>query len=165
MVEVLDTAALLHWPMSRLRGAHAVPSQLKELMRLSEARGLLIESSEVIWMHPSREAIGQARAAASVTGDLPRLSDVDLEVLALAMELEATLVTDDYRLQNVARSEAMSFLSVATRGTTGRWTWHAVCTGCRHRAKITEHAIRSTTGAVHTCERCGSTMNVRRDRR
>ena len=29
--------ALLHWPMSRLRGAHAVPSQLKELMRLSEA--------------------------------------------------------------------------------------------------------------------------------
>ena len=39
---------------------------------------------------------------AARTGDL-RLSDVDIDLLALALANQTNLVTDDYRMKNVAR--------------------------------------------------------------
>ena len=76
---VLDTAALLHWPVERLQGGIVAHSQLEELRNLSPQRAMLLESIEMEWMSMGT---GDAEDAASKTGDLPRLSPVDLEVLA-----------------------------------------------------------------------------------
>ena len=51
---------------------------------------------------PTTIALKAARDAAEQTGDIRSLSAADLEVLAKALEYNATLATDDYALQNVA---------------------------------------------------------------
>ena len=47
---VLDTAALLHWPVERLQGGIVAHSQLEELRNLSPQRAMLVESIEIEWM-------------------------------------------------------------------------------------------------------------------
>ena len=94
--EVLDTAALLAWPVERLRGGLVVPGQRSELLRISPDRGLILEAADLIWATPSEEAINRASELATTTGDMAGLSAVDLEILALALERSAILVTDDY---------------------------------------------------------------------
>jgi UPF0271 protein len=74
-----------------------VEGELKDIrsrMRL-QISGVRIEA-------PSSEALERARAAARETGDNAVLSEVDLELLAKALELSACLATDDYALQNAA---------------------------------------------------------------
>ena len=70
---VLDTAALLHWPVERMVGGIVAHSQLDELRRLSPQRAMLVESIDIEWM--SMGTI-DAEEAAATTGDLPRLSPV-----------------------------------------------------------------------------------------
>ena len=38
-----------------------------------------------------------------------RLSDVDIDLIALAISNQTTLVTDDYRMKNVARKLELRF--------------------------------------------------------
>ena len=103
MERVLDTAALLHWPPNRLAGGVCATSQRQELERLSTARAMLIETADIQWRVPAPASLKDAKSAASTSGDLARLSDVDLDVLALALAYRAVVVTDDYRLQNTYR--------------------------------------------------------------
>ena len=95
MERVLDTAALLHWPVARLNGGICAGSQRSELERLSPARTMLIEAANLDWRTVSSSALDDAKDCAGASGDLPRLSDVDLDVLALALQESAILVTDD----------------------------------------------------------------------
>ena len=68
---VLDTTALLHWPLERLAGGVCCPSQLDELERLSPARRMLVEAAQIEWMNPSPAHLEAATSAAASTGDLP----------------------------------------------------------------------------------------------
>ena len=47
---VLDTAALLHWPVERLTGGLVSHSQLEELEKLSPQRAMLVQSIELEWL-------------------------------------------------------------------------------------------------------------------
>ena len=152
---VLDTAALLHWPMERLVGGLVAHSQLAELQRLSPQRAMLIESIDMVWLSPP---IGPAQAAAITTGDLPRLSPVDLDVLAIAISTGETLYTDDYSIQNVCRSLNHPFESVSNTKSKQQWAWELRCIGCR----ATKQADTQTE---QECKICGSPMKIKRARR
>ena len=117
---VLDTAALLHWPAERLKGYSVVISQQDELRRLDESKWLFIESLDLNWcqVNPS-----QAIEAATRTGDISGLSQVDLEVLALAIEMKELLYTDDYRMQNVCRFLGLPFSGIVNKESASYWQW------------------------------------------
>ena len=161
-MRVLDTSALLHWPRDKLAGGHCVNSQRAELIRLSEERMMLVESAQIEWHEVNTET---AVTVARKTGDFARLSDVDLEVLALTIELQAMLVTDDYRLQNICKHEGIQFESIQTSGAKEQWYWEMRCTGCRRIKPVTEGVQRSKKDAVADCEVCGSLMQIKRVRR
>jgi UPF0271 protein len=78
---------------------------------------------------PSLEAIEKAALA---TGDGQRLSPADKELLALAMELKAELLTDDRSMQNVAASMGLAYKGYAQSQIQGIWHWQSLikCTGC-----------------------------------
>ena len=99
--EVLDTAALIAWPLERMRGSLVVHSQRAELSRISPDREIILDAAGLEWASPSSSAITRASDLATATGDMAGLSPVDLELLALTIERTATLATDDYRLQNL----------------------------------------------------------------
>ena len=100
---VLDTSALLHWPIERCRGQVVSILQQTELSRVDEQRWMLIETLDMEWRTASTDERQVVLDLAAKTGDLPRLSDVDIELLALAIANQTCLVTDDYRMKNVAR--------------------------------------------------------------
>jgi UPF0271 protein len=113
---------------------------------------MLVQSIELEWV---TVATKDAEIAAANTGDLPRLSPVDLDVLALAISTGETLFTDDYSLQNVCRSLNHPFEAVSNRKSKQQWSWELRCIGC----KATRKADSQTE---QECEICGSVMKVKR---
>ncbi len=159
MVEVLDTAALLFWPPERLVTGICAESQMEELRKLSEPRFLLVQSNPPEFMNPDEKSLLAAREAASRTGDLNGLSPVDIEVLALALDNQATLHTDDYRLQNIARNEGLEVKPVNTKGIGKVWRWQLRCTGCRATTDVD-----SKSENISDCEICGSPQQLKKAR-
>ena len=86
------------------------------------ASGLRLES-------PGESALSRVRTAARDTGDFSVLSPTDIELLALALDRAATIVTDDFALQNTALA-----LGIATRPIRQRQArriaWRFRCAGC-----------------------------------
>lgn len=164
-MRVLDTAALLHWPVDQLADGVCAISQQAELERVSPQRSLLVQSLDSIeWRDVPSAWLQDAKEAAASSGDLPRLSDVDVDVLALAIALDATLVTDDYRLQNTMQALQRPTKSVGTVGAKKVWRWELRCTGCRATSPVPANVDRSKKGSVADCDVCGSPMNVKRAR-
>jgi len=92
----------------------------------------LINAGKVKVLVPSRESVEAVKEAARRTGELEELSEADVEVLALAYELKATLLTDDYNLQNIAKTLGVPFKTLK-RGIKRVIHWNYVCIGCGKR--------------------------------
>ena len=163
-MRVLDTAALLHWPVAELADGICAESQRQEIEKLSPQRAMLVFAIDLDWRQVSPKWIEIARDEAAKTGDLPRLSDVDVDVLALALGLDLPLFTDDYRLQNVMQSAGKVATSVESEGAKKVWTWELRCTGCRIKTEVPNDVDRSKKGAVKDCDICGSPMMLKKAR-
>ena len=152
---VLDTAALLHWPVEKIAGNLVANSQMVELENLSPERAMLVEALDIRWESPDTK---DAERAAAKTGDLPRLSPVDLDVIAIAINSNETLYTDDYSMQNVCRFLGLDFQPVFNQKSKKLWFWQLKCIGCRATKEI-------EIEKEETCEICGSPMKVKKARR
>ena len=89
----------------------------------------LISAGKVRVLVPSRESIEAVKDAARRTGELNELSEADLEILALAYELNGVLFTDDYNLQNIAKTLGLEFRTLK-QGIKRVIRWNYVCIGC-----------------------------------
>ncbi len=98
---------------------------------------------------PDEGAVKRVRATARRTGDLSVLSETDVELLAATLELDATLVTDDYAIQNVAAELDLSVEVVNQDGITEQRDWRFQCQGCGR--EFDEHHER--------CPICGSSLS------
>ena len=78
---------------------------------------------------PGKESLGRVAAAAATSRDSGVISETDADLLALAIDLDAVLYTDDFAIQNVA-----SVLGVKTHPIQQRKAkrihWKYRCTGC-----------------------------------
>lgn len=130
MKRVLDASALLtgrQFPGDLL----TVPGVLRELHRHGMTPQLeAILATQVRVLTPGSAALERVRAASDSTGDAHRLSPTDRDLLALALEETATLVSDDYSIQNLARTLDVPYEAVLTPGITETWQWTYRCTGC-----------------------------------
>jgi UPF0271 protein len=79
---------------------------------------------------PGEAALAAVREAARTTGDLDVLSETDQRLLAAAYELDGTLVTDDYAVQNVADELGVGVDAIAQEGISERRDWNFQCQGC-----------------------------------
>lgn len=154
MKRVLDASALLtgrQFPGELT----TVPGVLREVRRhgLTPQLSAILETQVQI-LSPGPEAEGRVRAASESTGDVHRLSPTDRDLLALALELGATLVTDDYSIQNLCRVLGIPYEAVLTAGIKEAWTWTYRCTGCR----------RTWPEWHDECPICGSPLKTARPR-
>jgi len=78
---------------------------------------------------PTKETLHRIDLAAGVSGDRPVLSRTDLSLLALALDLAATLVTDDFAVQNTAKAAGIRTVSIQQRQARYR-RWRFRCSGC-----------------------------------
>ena len=98
---VLDTAALINWPIELLDRGYVVEKQRLEVSRVSPERMLFLEAANLIWKSPTIESINQATKICLETGDLDGLSETDLLLLALVIDINGhtcTLMITGYRM-------------------------------------------------------------------
>jgi endoribonuclease Nob1 len=85
---------------------------------------------------PRKEYIRRVTDAASRSGDTGVISDTDRDLLALALELDAVLYTDDFAIQNVAARLGVRIEPMHQRKAK-KITWRYRCSGC---GRYSDHA-------------------------
>jgi len=131
---VLDTSALMSGrPFEgELFTTDEVLGELRRQKALTPQLSTFLDM-KVRVLSPSRESLAAVRAASEGTGDAHRLSPTDLGLLAVASELGATVVTDDYSIQNLAEVIGVAYEPVLESGITEVVHWPYRCTGCGKR--------------------------------
>ncbi len=168
-VIVLDTSAFIAGfdPFSLSTEQFTVPKVEEEIKRNSMVKMRLvtaIESGKLKVEAPTKEAINAAKASASRIGDSPKLSEADIELLALTLQLKTEgytpqIVTDDYSIQNVATKMGIEFLALATFGIKRLLEWMRYCPAC--------HKEYPANCKTKECQICGTELRnkPRRDAR
>lgn len=129
MKRVLDASAFfldLHLT-GPLFTTPAVVGELKDLA--AKCRFDAYTASGLAVMEGSEEAAVHVAQAAVMSGDAGVISATDAGILALALDLEATLVTDDFAVQNVAHRLGVAVQPIRQRRAKSR-TWKYRCAGC-----------------------------------
>jgi endoribonuclease Nob1 len=127
---VLDASAFLSG-LQFVGELYTVPSVLAELRRHEFTPTLeAFLATHVRVFSPDPGVVAKIRSASERTGDDPRISPTDRDLLALALELGATLITDDYSIQNVAQSLGIPYEAALAPGIREQWQWSYRCTAC-----------------------------------
>jgi UPF0271 protein len=107
-----------------------VPLVREELEDASGYRFDALEGAGMRLHVPDEGTVAQVERAARTTGDGEELSRTDVRLLAAAFELGATLVTDDYAMQNVASELDVPVDVIRKEGITEQRDWRFQCQGC-----------------------------------
>jgi UPF0271 protein len=164
---ILDTSAFLSGfdPLSIGEEQYTVPAVRREL----EGNGMAwirfktaVENCRLKLVEPNQIFMNKVKDAAVKVGDHLFLSEVDQQILSLALQLTdqgytSSIVTDDYSIQNVADQLGIGFVSLATFGIRLRLKWTRYCPAC-HKEYAPNHT--STT-----CNICGSKLRRKANRK
>ncbi|MHC3128544.1 MAG: ribonuclease VapC [Candidatus Bathyarchaeota archaeon] len=159
-VIVLDTSAFIAGfdPLAVPEKQYTVPEVKKELiagsmpwMRFNAA----IENRKLNIRNPKSSVLQEVQEASRKVGDMRYLSEADLQILALALELKGRglsplIITDDYSIQNVANKIDVEFTSLLTFGIKFRFKWILYCPAC-YRKYPPDYKF-------NICEVCGTTL-------
>jgi len=143
-IYILDTSAILsgkpiHFEQNNMITSQLVSNELKPGGRLYNAFQFLKEKGLTI-KTPSKESIKKIKEVTDITGDINRLSKTDIEILALAVDInnsekKGVIITDDYSIQNVANYLKIEFEPINQSGITKRFIWTCRCRGCGKKFK------------------------------
>jgi len=157
---VLDTSAFISGfdPFSVQEELYTVPLVEQELVQGSLARLRFNTASEVGRIKvivPNSESLDDAKRLSGEAGDVSHLSEVDMHILALAVQLkknglDPSIVTDDYSIQNVAKKIDVNFVSLITFGIRFFLQWLLYCPAC-HRSYPPDYQPKH-------CEICGTVL-------
>lgn len=138
---VCDTSVLLAGGDPRGAASDEIfvtPSVISEVKRDEDRERLeTLRETGLRIQSPSAASLKAIAEAATVTGDGQRLSPADKELLALAQELGAEILSDDRSIQNLAATLKIPYRGYAQSEIKGVWHWQSQwrCTGC---AKVYE---------------------------
>ena len=77
------------------------------------------------------------------------------------MENNCTLITDDYRMQNIAEYMKIKWRSVNTDGIKNIWKWEVFCLGCK-KVNIMPENTTNQKNNLGQCVDCGSELKIRK---
>ena len=109
---------------------YTTPSVCDELIDI-RSRGKF-ETFSAVGLHvmsPGAKSRERVISAAKKTRDFTVISDTDCDVLALALELEAVIYTDDFAIQNIAGDLGVQTMPINQRKAR-RIHWKYRCSGC-----------------------------------
>lgn len=121
-----------------------IVTELKDLR--SRGRLEVLRAGGLIVMEPGEESGRRVAAAAAKSGDACVISTADREILSLALEIGAYVVTDDFAVQNIAIALRIPTRPLLQRKAAPR-KWRFRCSGCGRYSTDTDE-----------CTVCGSPM-------
>ncbi|WP_321422214.1 ribonuclease VapC [uncultured Methanobacterium sp.] len=136
---------------------NTVVSEIKDLKSKITLQSAL-DHGKIIIEEPDSSALKEVQRAIENSGDVLRLSEVDITVVALAVTLKKnyspTVVTDDYSIQNILKIQGIPYRSVLTEGIKEVYGWIKICRGCRKKYPSNYEG--------DDCEICGSAVYRKR---
>jgi UPF0271 protein len=109
---------------------YTTPSVCDELIDIRSRGKFEAFSAEGLHVvSPGAESKERVIKAAKKTRDSTVISDTDCDILALALELEAVIYTDDFAIQNVAGVLGVQTIPINQRKAK-RIHWKYRCSGC-----------------------------------
>ena len=141
---ILDTSAILSGKSINLENVKIVTvpdieSEIKpggkdyQIFQFLKEKGLFYQP-------PSEKSINEIIKKSKETGDFQRLSNFDIKILALSLDIknqgdESIIITDDYSIQNIANYLDIKFEAINQIGITKRFKWINRCQGCGRKFK------------------------------
>ncbi|XRO77803.1 type II toxin-antitoxin system VapC family toxin [Methanocaldococcus sp. 10A] len=149
-IKVLDASAIIHGYNPIIEeGLHYITQEVLEEI---ESKKIIVEQAlnfgKLKIMSPNKECIKKVEEVVKKTGD--NLSQQDIGILALALNLNAILYTDDYGIQNVAKKLNIEVKGVSYEPTDKDFVWRKVCEGCKK--------LYPVNYKEEVCEICGSPL-------
>jgi len=143
---VLDSCAFLsqNHPEGKLATIHEIEDELINRQSKQYFSNLVEKGLKLI--EPGGKSEVHVQNKASETGDLDVLSNPDLKILALAYEIEGTIISDDFAIQNVALYMGLKYLSCNGNQIKELRKWKYKCSACNF----------VTTNKTESCKVCGN---------
>ena len=124
-----------------------VYDEIKHIKKNHDALGTLLETNRLKIREPDKESTKTAIIAAKDTGDFPQLSKQDISIIALCIEMNGEIISDDFAISNVAKNLGLKISPIMTQGIKDVGKWIHYCPGCR-----TNHTNKKE------CPMCGTPL-------
>jgi endoribonuclease Nob1 len=105
----------------------SVPDELRDLRAKGKFEKFLAEGLRIV--SPTKESRAKVLAAAEKSRDARVISGTDCDLLALALDCDAVLFTDDFAIQNVAAELGVVVHPIQQRAAK-KIVWKYRCSGC-----------------------------------
>ncbi len=124
-----------------------VYDEIKHIKKNHDALGILLEANRLKIRDPDKESTEAAIKAAKDTGDFSQLSRQDISIIALCIEMNGEIISDDFAISNVIKNLGLKISPIMTQGIKDVGKWVHYCPGCR-----TNHTN------VKECPICGTPL-------
>ena len=124
-----------------------VYDEIKHIKKNHDALGTLLETNRLKIREPDKESTNSAIIAAKDTGDFPQLSKQDISIIALCIEMNGEIISDDFAISNVVKNLGLKISPIMTQGIKDVGKWIHYCPGCR-----TNHTNKKE------CPMCGTPL-------
>lgn len=94
-----------------------------------ERLSYFLNSGKIKIKEPNAEIVEDVTKKSQTTGD--SLSLTDIKIIALAIELDSPIVSEDYGIQNVSSIMNVKYKSIRESGIKKIINWEYYCMGCR----------------------------------
>lgn len=118
-----------------------------------ERLSYFLNSGKIKVQEPNAEIVEEVIKKSQKTGDT--LSLTDIKLIALAIELDSPILSEDYGIQNVSSVMNIKYKSIRESGINKMINWEYYCMGCRK--------IYSKDKKI--CQDCGSIIKRRPKRK
>jgi len=108
-----------------------VYDEIKHIKKNHDALGILLEANKLKIRDSDKESTEAAIKAAKDTGDFPQLSKQDISIIALCIEMNGEIISDDFAISNVAKNLSLKISPIMTQGIKDVGKWIHYCPGCR----------------------------------
>ena len=118
-----------------------------------------IDSGRLIIKNPEENFIKDVIEKSKITGDFKAISLTDIELIALALQIEdnpsqdAIIYTNDYSMENVCLELNLRFKTFYRDGIRNKWNFEVYCPVCK--TKYEPESLYSI------CDRCGIKLKRR----
>ena len=143
---ILDTCAF--FTQMHPNGKIATVTNIKDeiINRQSKQYYSNLKSKGLKIIEPVTESLDFIKEKAKETGDLDVLSLTDIKILALGYELQGTIISDDFAIQNVSLYNGLDVISCSGKKIKEIRIWKYRCSACK----------LVTDKKSETCNICGS---------
>lgn len=130
-IYVLDSAAFMNLEtIDKLKGKKWTTEEVKNEIKDFKSKALFTIAGVNI-AEPSSESIKKVKNYAENSGDLSLLSETDIKIIALAIDFDAIVVSDDFDIQNVCHGMRVDYKSASGKEISYAFKRKPWCDSCK----------------------------------